>query len=158
ALLAVLVATGVSLAGHALYQYTIELPRLRRELNPEDLGSFQRALANQGVYLDQEDPQLTHWAQRVLAQNVFATFAHPNAFAGYLALLVPIAVGWSLACRRHYGWSWRTGLALGAALLVGTALWLTHSRGALLALFLIGGAFAVGAWYHLLWQHNLWTS
>ncbi len=157
ALLAALVASGVSLGGHALYQYALELPQLRQHLNPEDLGSLQRALASQGFFVEENDPQLANWAKRILENNVFATFVHPNAFAGYLALLFPVAVGWSLAARRQQGWSWQTGLSWGAALLVGTALWLTHSRGALLAICGIGVAFALVSGFAFWWKHKLWV-
>jgi hypothetical protein len=157
ALLAAVVASAVSLAGHAVYQYAVELPQLRAQLNPGDLGSFQRALANQGILFEEGDPQLAHWAQRILANNVFATFAHPNSLAGYLVLILPVAAGWSLTGRRQLGWSGQIGLAFGLTLLLGLALWLTHSRGAILALVLVGLALALGYGYAFLWKHKVWV-
>jgi general stress protein CsbA len=138
-LMAAVVATGVSLSVYAIYQHEVEIPALQHEYNsgPEKL---RQSLARQGTYLEPNDPQLEHWMARIRGNYVFGTFAHPNAFAGYLALLLPVGVGWFFASRRRSGWSWSTLLAGMAALLLVGALLLTHSRGGILGSLLVGGA------------------
>jgi hypothetical protein len=153
-LLAAALASAVSLSAHAVYQSAVELPQLRASY--EDPAQLREALAKQNIHLQTDDPQLTHWAKRIQANNVFATYAHPNAFASYLVLFLPAALGWSLVSRHRFASSPRTLLALGCALLVGTALWLTHSRGAVLATLLVGTGVALGWWYRVLWKHRLW--
>ena len=130
-LLAALAATGVSLSVYAIYQYAIELPRTRAALeSPEALS---KEVARYNFYMPVGDPRLTGWMERLQQNNVFATYAHPNSFAGFLALVMPATVGWALlAWRRERRWSWRLGGTAAAATLVLVALWLTHSRGAIL--------------------------
>jgi O-antigen ligase len=140
-LLAALVATGVSLSAYAIYQYMVELPALREiYADPEAL---RQALP--GVASDNSHVQLLY--QRLQQNNVFATFAHPNTFAGYLALLLPAAIGSALISWRRQGPPWRTLLLAGCALMLMTALWLTHSRGAILGSLMVGSLIAAGAWW-----------
>ena len=136
-LLAVFLASGLSLSGYAIYQYAVELPAIqaRFNLSPEQA---QEELAKQGILVERDDPRLTLYTQRIRQNNAFATFAHPNAFAGYLALLLPGALGAALVCRRQLGWSWKTWLALGCFLLTTAGLCLTKSRGAILGSLLVG--------------------
>src|SRR5260370_38679740 len=97
--------------------------------------------------------------QRLLENNVFATYAHPNSFAGYLALLFPMAIAWTLAGLNSHRRQQRkqrefnsffslfsllppvqflkVALAAVGTLLIGLALWLTHSRGAILGSVLV---------------------
>lgn len=113
----------------------------------------------------EEDTRLARWQERIQAANVFATYAHPNSFAGFLALLFPAALGVasgamlsrprtplrntpsdqgreSMAPQRTL-----TILAIGCAVLIGLALWLTHSRGAILGVLVAGVVLAgVLAW------------
>jgi hypothetical protein len=131
-LLAAVLASGVSLSAYAVWQYADEMPRLR-SATAEVLG---RTLAEQGVSFDANDPRLL---RRIQEENVYATFGHPNAFAGYLALLFPVSVGAYLECGRRRRRSWQTVLVAGAALFTGMGLWLTHSRGAILGVILAGG-------------------
>src|SRR5207245_11342521 len=76
----------------------VELPAQTKQFdNPRELV---QALVQQGIYVNEKDPELELWKNRVQSNAVYATFAHPNSFAGYLALLLPAAVGWTLAARR----------------------------------------------------------
>jgi O-Antigen ligase len=130
-LLAALLATGVSLSVYAIYQYAVELPRMRAALeSPEALS---KEVARYNVYMPVGDPRLAGWMERLQQNNVFATYAHPNSFAGLLALLMPATVGWALLVwLRERRWTWQVCCAAAAAALVLAALWLTHSRGAIL--------------------------
>lgn len=144
-LLAAVLATGVSLSVYALYQYRVELPQMRQKLlaSPNEL---RKELAREGVYLEADDPQLHAWVSRIQANNVYATYAHPNSFAGYLALLLPAAIGWAIASGYLRGPSWSTALACAAALVMAFALWVTHSRGAILGTALVGLGVGIKAW------------
>jgi O-antigen ligase len=167
--LAALLASAVSLSAYGLFQRTVELPDQHKLFeNPQQL---RQAYARQeGIYLNENDPVLEHWKNRVQANTVFATFAHPNSFASFLALLLPAAVAWTLASRSriedrgsriedgesrvaseasgplsqssilHPRSSIKTWLGGACALLTAVAIWLTNSRGAILA-----SAVAVGA-------------
>src|SRR5439155_19198635 len=88
------------LSAFAIYQRTVELPGQHQQLeNPQRLV---QALARGGIHVDEKDPQLELWKKRVQSNAVFATFAHPNSFAGYLALLLPAAIGLTLATQRRW--------------------------------------------------------
>lgn len=136
-LLAVFLASGVSLSAYTIYQYTVELPAIRARFD-FSAEQAQAELAKQGVLVEPDDPRLTLYTQRIRQNNAFATFAHPNTFAGYLALLLPGGLGAALVCRRRLGWSWKTWLALGCFLLTVVGLALTKSRGAILGSLLVG--------------------
>jgi tetratricopeptide (TPR) repeat protein len=151
-LLAALLATGVSLSLHGIYQYAVEFPDQRAIADkPEQLV---QTLAQTGSYLDPNDPLLEHWKKRIQADNVFATFVNPNSFAGFLALLFPLAVGWALVSKPWQKWSLKNGFALGCAVITGAALWLTHSRGAILSTFLVAALMGGIYWRRTLWTHK----
>src|SRR5439155_14114271 len=86
---------------------------------------------------------------------VFATYAHPNGFAGYLALLLPAAAGCSLWGWRKQGSDWRVILAMVCTGWIGAALWLTHSRGGILGVLLAGGAALAVASWRSWWRYRL---
>jgi tetratricopeptide (TPR) repeat protein len=149
-LLAAIVATGVSVSGQAVYQYAVVLPQQRALAdNPEKLSQEAVRLG-----LQADDPNLK---ERLREPNVYATFAHPNSLAGYLALLLPPAVGWVIVCGRRNGLSWWTLAVVACALLIGTALWLTHSRGAILACLLVGVTVAVVRGHRAWWPYKAWV-
>jgi hypothetical protein len=153
-LLAVIMATGVSLSAYAAFQHFIELPRTRALFASPD--QLREELAKINVFLDANDPHLDVWRQRVQMDHVFATYAHPNAFAGYLALLAPAAICWSGIAVRRSGWGWRAAaLALCTCLLL-AALWWTHSRGAILGVLLAGAAMLVVYGKKLWWPWRAW--
>src|SRR5262245_23415118 len=76
-LVAALVATGVSLSSYAIYQYAVELPAMRRAY--ADPEALRQVLGAQ----EMDDSHVRLVYERLQQNNVFATFAHPNAFAGY---------------------------------------------------------------------------
>jgi O-antigen ligase len=76
-------------------------------------------------------------------------FTHPNSLAGYLALLLPAAVAFAVAAFGRWGRSWQTVLAGVCVLLLGAALWFSHSQSAPLALLLVGAVLAVVFWRRL---------
>jgi O-antigen ligase len=136
-LLDVLLATLFALAAYALVQKVVLFPRLQTE-----------AAATQSVEL----------ARRIRTNEVFATLTGPNQFAGFLVLLLPLAVGSLIDTRRYYlrgaavllglvalaftgslgGW---VALGAGAATMAGLAL--TRTRGRAVAVAAGGGAVAL---------------
>jgi O-Antigen ligase len=97
-LLAALLATGVSLSAQAAYQHFVELPRLRAQYSsPEQLS---QELAKLSLAVGANSPSLDLWRKRIGMDHVFATYAHPNGFAGLLALVLPAAVVWSAVAWR----------------------------------------------------------
>jgi hypothetical protein len=151
-MLTALLATGVSMSAHAVYQEGVELPRVRREYsNPVKV---QQDLAHQGLHVALDDPQILLFQKRALDNHVYGTYAHPNSFAGCLALLLPGLVGASMLCLRQRAGGWQTWLTVLVALLGCVALWLTHSRGALLGVAVAGLCVLVTAW-RWLWAHRV---
>jgi O-antigen ligase/tetratricopeptide (TPR) repeat protein len=151
-LLAVLLATGVSLSVHGVYQYAVELPDQRQLV--EKPAQLVQTLAQTGNYVDANNPLLEHFKQRLQADNIFATFVNPNSFAGFLALLFPLAVGWAVASKMGQSWNLKIGLAIGSAGIMAAALWFTHSRGAILATFLVGMSIGGIYWRQIVWTHR----
>jgi hypothetical protein len=146
-LYAALLAGAVSLSAYAVYQSAVELPRDQKRY--ADLATLRQDLARQHVYLD--DTQLQAMYRRMQDRHAFGTFAHPNSFAGYLVLLLPGLAGAVIVCRRS---PWPRAAAAGCLALGLVALWLTHSRGAMLGLALAAlGAVAV-ARRRQLWAHK----
>jgi O-antigen ligase len=145
-LLAAMLATGASISAYACYQSTEELPALRRQVQ-ERSGTVMEELGREGISLDSDDPMLEAWRKRVMAGHVFGTFAHPNTFAGYLALLIPPACACTVFGFRGR-WRMRWALVIMSLLLL-TALVLTHSRGAILGVVLVGLLMAWAGWSKL---------
>jgi len=152
ALLAAIVATGLSLAIYAIYQYGIELPALRAKF-ASNTEALKQALGVEGTL---DETTLDHLRRRILEDNVFATYAHPNSFAGYIVLLFPCAVGYALVCWRRWPWGWRALCTSGFVLLFAAALWLTHSRGAILATLAVGLVVLLIQGWLFLWRHKPW--
>jgi hypothetical protein len=135
-LLAAMLATAVMLSGYAAYQRFVELPKEAQKSRAElraDMAAERFADALDAHSLEEME-------LRARSPNVFATFAHPNSFAGFLGLLLPAALVYAFALRRSGGWDALTILAIFCAALIAAALWWTHSRGALLAALIVAGA------------------
>jgi O-antigen ligase len=135
-LLAILLATLFTLAVYALVQFFVLFPQIQKTAD-----------TTQSVEL----------ARRIRTNEVFATLTGPNQFAGFLALLLPLAVGSLIDSRRYAlrgaaialglvglaltgslgGW---VALGCGAATMAGLALTRTRGRGVAVA----AGAGAVG--------------
>jgi hypothetical protein len=159
-LLAALLATGMSLAAQAVYQAAVEtrsgkssparVPVLPQPgLSKEDADTF-------GPRLDSPPPRPDLPPPRS-GDGVSATFAQPETLGSYLALLVPVAVGGALACRRGLGWgSLLTWAAGSGALLLAVALGLTHNRAAMAACLLVAvAAVSLGLPRRVRWKIGL---
>ena len=62
------------------------------------------------------------------------------------------------SCWRRQGWSLQSLLIAGCLLLVGSALWFTHSRGGILASLLAGSAAALALGRRWLGNHKGWLT
>jgi hypothetical protein len=148
---AVLLAGAVPLSVYGLYQRGYEIPQVQEKYG-SDLDQLRREMeAEQGRTMD--DAYLQAFQQRIQDFHVFGTYGHPNNFAGYLSLFVPGLVGAALLCARHKHPRWQVMLAASFATLAVMALWMTHSRGALLGSALAGLIVAAVVWRAWLRQH-----
>ena len=151
-LFAVLLAGAVSLAAHGVYQRYVELPNTRREIG-DDKEKLRQKLAEEGFYGERDEGALDEYLRRLNQNNIFGPYAHPNSFAGVLALWLPGLIGAAVVCWRTHVPRWQTILCCGCAVLGAAALWLTHSRGALLGLAMAGVGVAVFVWRQTLRTH-----
>ncbi len=151
-----MLAGAVSLAAHGIYQYRVEIPETRRQVG-DDIDKLREMLARQGDLQDRDEAHLRQYLRRLHENNIFGTYAHPNSYAGYLVLWLPGLIGAAVVCWRTRAPTWQTILAAGCAVLGGAALWLTHSRGAMLGLVLAGLGVVVLLWRRTLRTHLLVT-
>jgi O-antigen ligase len=154
---AAVLATGVCLAAYGIYQAAFELPYQHEVYRSrETLRKAWEQVTGRPMALD--DPELENFAERVQQNNVFGTFANPNSFAGYLALLLPLAVGFAAVAWRRRDTTWQPVAAVVAAGLVAAALFFTHSRGANLAIILVGAVLALWFGRHFLRRRLAWSA
>jgi hypothetical protein len=144
-LFAVLLAGTVSLAAHGVYQRWYELPNTRREIG-DDPEKLRQLLAHEGVYREMDEGSSQEYLRRLNQNNIFGPYVHPNSYAGYLILWLPGLVGTVLVGWRTRLPRWQIALCAACVVLGGYALWLTHSRGALLGLALAGGGVVLLVW------------
>jgi O-antigen ligase len=140
-LLAALLASATMLSGYAAYQRFVEIP----EQSKKSRAELQADMAAEGFAHATDDYYWEELEQRARSPNVFATFAHPNSFAGFLGLLLPVALVYTIAARRTGGWDAMTLFLIFCTALIAAALWWTHSRGALLATLFVAAAVIVWA-------------
>jgi hypothetical protein len=140
-LLAAVLATGVSLGAYSIYQYVVELPRDRAAFADPDV--LRKELKKQlDIDVASDDAHMEIWRDRIQQNNTFGTYAHPNSFAGFLALMIFPISGLTLASIRRNGVKPRSVLALLCTLLLALGLMFTHSRGAILAIVIVGAVLA----------------
>ncbi|HEV3262402.1 MAG TPA: O-antigen ligase family protein [Gemmataceae bacterium] len=151
-LLAVVLATGVSVSAYTIYRYAVERPP--PGVNRDEA---QLRLAQEGVDLQQDDPRLELQAQRLRDDAPIGSFASPGTLAGYLALLLPAAVGWAVVAWRRQAGSRPAGLAAGCAVLIAVALGLTQSWPAIVACVLVGAVVPLCCWRRVLGGHKGWV-
>src|SRR5262249_33207812 len=92
--------------------------------------------------------------KRVQDGHADGTFAHPNSYAGYLVLILPGLVGAVIVCLRNKADVTVTRLTATAAVIGMLALWVTHSRGGLLAVAVVAVGSAALAWRRQLLAHK----
>ncbi len=134
AMLAVMVALAVAVAGYGLYQRVWEMPqtRLQYQADPD------RALRDAGLWFPPGSPERTLFVARLNSTEPLGTFALTNSLAAFLApwLVMLAAVGFTWHGRRQ-----RFGMLL-CLLPIAICLLLTKSR---------SGYIAVGVGLLLVW-------
>lgn len=135
-LFAVVLAGVVALSGQGIYQQFVELSSNRRLA--EDPEAFRKAWAEENPAEDANEGMLEQLRLRALESNIYGPYAHPNSFASYLVLGLPGLIGSIILCHRSQTTKWQTVLTAVCAVVGLSALWLTHSRGAILALAAAG--------------------
>jgi O-antigen ligase len=92
AVMAVMAALAVALAGYGLYQYACEMPATRAEYhaNPD------QALRNAGLWYPPGSRERWLFEQRLASPEPLATFALTNSLAAFLApwLIVAMGIAW----------------------------------------------------------------
>lgn len=124
ALLVVLLALSVGVAGYGLEQYFYEMPQTRAfyHQNPE------AALREQGLDFPPGSPERQLFEQRLAAVEPIGTFALTNSLAGLIVPWLTLGLGLTVAEARSRR-RWPVLLAgLGSALVLATCLLLTKSR------------------------------
>jgi hypothetical protein len=152
-LFAVLLASAAAVAGQGIYQELAELPSNRRLA--DDPQAFRAKWAEENPGQDISDSFLEQLRERAKQNNIYGPYAHPNSYAGYLVLWIPALLGVIAVCWRGKAPVWQTALTAGCALLSLAALWLTHSRGAILGLFVSAILFALFVYRRQLRAHAL---
>jgi len=134
AIVAVMIALAVALAGYGLYQYFFELPATRAvyESDPD------AAMRNAGLWFPPDSPERQLFANRLYSTEPLATFALTNSLAGYLVPWLVILLGMLCANFRSRRQLWRLGLC---AIPIAACLLLTKSRSGYIAVG-VGAALA----------------
>jgi O-antigen ligase len=147
-LFAALLATGLMVSAQGVYQAVVEIPAMKRLTEAE----LREQAAKQGMQSDDAHFEMLY--RRVQDGHADATFAHPNSYAGYLVLILPGLVGAVIVCLRNKADVTVTRLTATAALIGMLALWVTHSRGGLLAVAVVAVGTAALVWRRQLLAHK----
>ncbi len=111
---AAILATAALVALYGIWQHLVGLNMLRETLKETAVG--QSLMKTPGAF------------GRAHSSEIFSTFVYPNALAGYLGLVLPLAAGTALAARAAHEMA--SGmLAWGLAAVLGITLVLTGSMG-----------------------------
>jgi len=144
-----LVACAAVLSLYAIFQYHYSLDLILAKLQ-NDPGSILRQL-NQPMTAYED------LLSRVKDKRVFATFANPNSFAGFLLMTIPLTAGMLIdVCRARLRATMREAGALFLALTLQIhAFVLTFSKGGALTLILTAVLFAIMAFGDRIRRHKL---
>ncbi|HUT92713.1 MAG TPA: O-antigen ligase family protein [Thermoguttaceae bacterium] len=126
AVIVVMIALAVALAGYGLYQHLWELPATRAEFERDPDAAMRKA----GLWFEQGSREFELFRARLDTFRPMATFGLTNSLAGYLAPWLVMAGGIG-ACAGLSRREWRTWLAVVVGgVPVGVCLVLTSSRSA----------------------------
>ena len=152
AIIAVMIALGVALAGFGLYQYLYESPATRAMYDEYP----DKMLRDAGMWYEPGSPGRQQFEDRLRSKEPTATFALANSFAGYLAPWLVMAAGIGIFAERNRQGSNRgpplpTWLATAiCAVPMAAALVLTKSRTGFLA-----AAFGLVLVWWFCWKRRL---
>jgi O-antigen ligase len=148
-----LLASAVSVSAYAVWQRSVEIPRLQAKFGGDEQKLLQE-LRRTNPALRRDDPQVEQVRHRIQDGYVYATFAHPNSFAGYDALCLPGLVAAVVLLARRSAAKWKLVLGACCLALATAGLWFSHSRGAQLALVLVALGAAALAGRRFLASHK----
>jgi O-antigen ligase len=130
ALVAVMLALGVVLASHGLYQYFYSAPQTRAEYVRDPESVMRKA----GVMVMPGTPEAEQFRNRIESKEPLASFGLTNSLAGFLAPWLVVGGGIGLALLLAGRLRTRAGLAaVFAVAVMGACLFLTKSRTGVLA-------------------------
>lgn len=152
-LFTVVLAGAVALAAQGIYQRAVEFPQNRQLA--EDPETLRANWAEENPGQDINESLLQQVRQRMMEYNIFGPYAHPNSYAGFLVLWLPGLIGAIAVSRRMHVSLWQMVLVIGSAVMGLSALWLTHSRGALLGLAVAGAGIGFFVFRHALSKYTL---
>jgi len=138
AVIVVMIALAVALAGYGLYQHLRELPETRAKFERDP----DAAMRDSEIWFEPGSREFELFRARLDTFKPMATFALTNSLAGYLApwLVVAAGIGLSVGLSRKRWRSWLALIACGVPVVV--CLVLTSSRSAcgaaVLGLVLVG--------------------
>ncbi len=89
AVMAVMAALAVALAGHGLYQYVVEIPAMRAAYAADPAAALREA----ELGFEPGTPQAKVFEDRLQGTEPMATFALTNSLAGYLAPWLVVLLG-----------------------------------------------------------------
>ena len=127
ALVAVMIALAVALAGYGLYQCFSEMPATRAiyESDPD------AAMRNAGLWFPPNSPERQLFANRLYSTEPMATFALTNSLAGYLTPWLVILAGIMCGAIQNHKRFWAMVLC---AIPIAACLLLTKSRSGYIAI------------------------
>jgi hypothetical protein len=147
-LLSLVAATAVCVAVFGLYQFTIDLPRVR------DLGAHPdlvrlSLIERFDVHLAEDSPRLAAIARRLANTPLFSTFESPSSLACYLTLTLPLLLVVAASSVTHAQARFLIAPSLLFVVAIGVVLWLTDHIESWWALLIGVGLAALVGWQTL---------
>jgi O-antigen ligase len=153
-LFAVVLAGAAALAAQGIYQAIVELPQNRSlAAMPDEV--FLKIWREENPGQEVNEGSIEQLRLRALQNNIYGPYAHPNNYAGFLVLWLPGMIGAIAVCRRMHVLAWQIILTICFAGVGLTALWLTHSRGAIVGLTAAGAGVGLFVYRRPLRAHAL---
>jgi len=145
-----LIACAVVVSVYGIFQYHYLFGHIAWQLESNPTAILQQ--------MDLPMSALDDLYARVMSRRVYATFANPNSFAGFLLMTIPLSVGVFIDAfrRRSQASLWEGAAAFLAITLQVHALALTFSKGGLVTLMVMAALFVVMASWRLVKTHRKW--
>lgn len=143
-----LLATAFAVVIFGLYQYCWEMPNLREQYGNNIEKLRKDFIEQSSATIDPDNNFLDQLRNRVMQTHIYSTFSHPNTLASFLALMLPSALGLSVAAWYNSKRKILFPMALGIVGAFIFAIWANFSRGAMASISLV----LISALALFLWQ------
>ena len=143
-----LLATAFAVVIFGLYQYCWEMPNLREQYGNNIEKLRKDFIEQSSATIDPDNNFLDQLRNRVMQTHIYSTFSHPNTLASFLALMLPSALGLSVAAWYNNKRKILFPMALGIVGAFIFAIWANFSRGAMASISLV----LISALALFLWQ------